>query len=58
MEKGASGNIALKRAYDHAAGEDRRRYLVERLWPRGVRKEALVVEAWLKDVAHLEHRTV
>ena len=28
-----------------------RRYLVERLWPRGVRKDDLPLEAWLKDVA-------
>lgn len=43
--------IQLKRAYEDAAPADGRRFLVERLWPRGVRKEALAVEAWLKDAA-------
>src|SRR5579864_1395936 len=43
--------IQLKRVYDAAARNDGARYLVERLWPRGVKKESLRVEAWLKDVA-------
>lgn len=43
--------IQLKRAYEPASKEDGRRFLVERLWPRGVKKELLTVEAWLKDVA-------
>lgn len=43
--------IALKRAYDPATSADGVRYLVERLWPRGVKKTALRIDAWLKDVA-------
>jgi uncharacterized protein YeaO (DUF488 family) len=43
--------IKLKRAYEPAAREDGTRFLVERLWPRGVKKDALRVDAWLKDVA-------
>ncbi len=43
--------IKLKRTYDEPARGDGRRLLVERLWPRGVKKEALVHDAWLKDVA-------
>ena len=43
--------IKSKRAYDHAASTDGERFLVERLWPRGVKKTALHVRAWLKDVA-------
>ena len=43
--------IRLKRAYDPPARSDGRRYLVERLWPRGMKKETLEIEAWLKDVA-------
>jgi len=43
--------IDLKRAYDPPARADGRRFLVERLWPRGVTKEALAIEAWLKDIA-------
>jgi uncharacterized protein YeaO (DUF488 family) len=43
--------VKLKRAYDPPAPEDGRRYLVERLWPRGVKKDALALTDWLKDVA-------
>jgi uncharacterized protein YeaO (DUF488 family) len=43
--------IKLKRAYDAVASADGTRFLVERLWPRGVRKTDLHVKAWLKDVA-------
>lgn len=42
--------IALKRAYDPVSRTDGRRFLVERLWPRGVSKAELRVEAWLRDV--------
>ena len=43
--------IELKRTYDPPAREDGRRVLVERLWPRGVKKEALAVDAWMKELA-------
>ena len=43
--------IQLKRAYDSASKDDGIRFLVERLWPRGVKKTALHLDAWLKDVA-------
>ena len=43
--------IKLKRAYEPVGREDGTRILVERLWPRGVRKAALRLDAWLKDVA-------
>lgn len=43
--------IQIKRSYELPAREDGRRFLVERLWPRGMRKEALHADAWLKDVA-------
>lgn len=43
--------IRLKRAYEPADPGDGRRFLVERLWPRGIRKSDLPLEAWLKDVA-------
>ncbi len=42
--------IRTKRAYEAPARTDGRRILVERLWPRGMKKEALAAE-WLKDVA-------
>jgi uncharacterized protein YeaO (DUF488 family) len=43
--------IKIKRAYDTPAEADGRRFLVERLWPRGVKKENLKLDAWLKDAA-------
>lgn len=43
--------LALKRVYDKAAPEDGVRFLVERLWPRGIKKTDLRLDDWLKDVA-------
>lgn len=43
--------IQLKRAYDAASHDDGPRFLVERLWPRGMKKEALRLDGWLKDAA-------
>lgn len=44
-------DIRLKRAYDPPASDDGARILVDRLWPRGVKKEALALDLWLKDIA-------
>ncbi len=43
--------LKIKRVYDPVGDGDGFRFLVERLWPRGVRKDALKLDAWLKDVA-------
>lgn len=43
--------IKLKRAYDKPSKQDGLRILVERLWPRGVSKEAADIDLWLKDLA-------
>src|SRR5688572_33170425 len=43
--------IEIKRAYDAPAPGDGSRFLVERLWPRGVRKKDLPLDGWLKEVA-------
>jgi uncharacterized protein YeaO (DUF488 family) len=43
--------IQTKRVYEPAADEDGARFLVERLWPRGLKKELLMMTAWCKDVA-------
>ena len=43
--------MKVKRAYDSVEVEDGIRFLVDRLWPRGVGKDKLKVDAWLKDVA-------
>jgi uncharacterized protein YeaO (DUF488 family) len=42
--------IRLKRAYDALSRTDGTRFLVERLWPRGVSKARLRLDAWLKEV--------
>ena len=41
--------VRLKRVYDPVARTDGRRFLVERLWPRGLSKERLHLTAWLKE---------
>jgi len=46
--------VRLKRAYEPASPNDGRRYLVDRLWPRGVTKRSLQLSAWLKEVAPSE----
>ncbi|MFO1468735.1 MAG: DUF488 family protein [Steroidobacteraceae bacterium] len=43
--------IRIKRSYEPQSRGDGERFLVERLWPRGMKKEDLHAEAWLKDVA-------
>jgi uncharacterized protein YeaO (DUF488 family) len=43
--------IQIKRVYDPFAKEDGARFLVERLWPRGMKKEALHMDAWCKNLA-------
>jgi uncharacterized protein YeaO (DUF488 family) len=43
--------IQLKRAYDRRTARGGKRFLVERLWPRGARKSELPLSGWLKDVA-------
>jgi uncharacterized protein YeaO (DUF488 family) len=43
--------IKIKRVYEKPAKEDGWRVLVDRLWPRGMTKEAAHLDAWIKDVA-------
>lgn len=43
--------IRIKRAFEAAAPEDGRRFLVARLWPRGMSKAALKAEHWYREVA-------
>jgi uncharacterized protein YeaO (DUF488 family) len=43
--------IDLKRAYDAPTRSDGRRILVDRVWPRGIAKDDLQIDAWLKDLA-------
>lgn len=50
-KKIAAGNIQLKRAYEPAAPDDGKRILVDRLWPRGVKKADAAIDQWIKDLA-------
>ena len=43
--------LKTKRAYESAQPSDGARFLVDRLWPRGIKKEKLKMKAWLKEVA-------
>ncbi|MGO1174113.1 MAG: DUF488 domain-containing protein [Actinomycetaceae bacterium] len=43
--------VEIKRVYDDAKKSDGYRVLVDRVWPRGVKKEDARVDEWLKDVA-------
>jgi uncharacterized protein YeaO (DUF488 family) len=46
--------VAIKRAYDKASVSDGQRVLVDRLWPRGVKKSDAKIHHWLKNLAPSE----
>ena len=46
-----AGPVAVKRVYDAPDPDDGARLLVDGLWPRGLRKEQVAVDEWLRDVA-------
>ena len=43
--------IQIERVYGHTSADGSKRFLVERLCPRGVKKESLAMDAWLRDAA-------
>jgi uncharacterized protein YeaO (DUF488 family) len=43
--------VRIKRVYEKPANKDRVRVLVDRLWPRGMKKETAQIHLWMKDVA-------
>ena len=43
--------VRLKRAYEAADANDGRRVLIDRLWPRGLSKQAAALDLWLKQIA-------
>lgn len=43
--------VKIKRIYDPAAPADGKRILVDRMWPRGIKKEEAVLDEWLKELA-------
>lgn len=46
-----SGQVSYRRVYDGVSPSDGTRVLVDRVWPRGIRKDALDLTEWLRDVA-------
>jgi uncharacterized protein YeaO (DUF488 family) len=44
-------DIRIKRAYDEPSSEDGKRFLVDRVWPRGIKKEDLDLDDWIKEAA-------
>jgi uncharacterized protein YeaO (DUF488 family) len=46
-----SGMVRVKRIYDAYSTHDGYRILVDRLWPRGIKKEAAHIDEWMKEVA-------
>lgn len=47
----AESVVRVKRVYDDADPSDGRRVLVDRLWPRGLRKDAAAIHEWMRDIA-------
>ena len=43
--------VKIKRVYDAVSRDDGKRILVDRLWPRGITKEAAQVDEWIKEIA-------
>ncbi|MGH8718411.1 MAG: DUF488 domain-containing protein [Burkholderiales bacterium] len=43
--------LQIKRVYDPPATKDGYRVLIDRLWPRGLKREAAHIDLWLKDIA-------
>jgi uncharacterized protein YeaO (DUF488 family) len=50
-ERILSERVKLKRAYESPAAGDGKRVLVDRLWPRGVRKTEAAIDYWMKELA-------
>lgn len=49
--KVSEDSVMLKRAYDSPSNEDGTRVLVDRLWPRGVKKADAAIDHWMKELA-------
>lgn len=46
-----AADVRLKRAYEAPVDDDGLRILVDRLWPRGLKKTEAKIDVWLKDIA-------
>jgi uncharacterized protein YeaO (DUF488 family) len=47
----SSASVRLKRAYETPSRGDGTRILIDRLWPRGVKKSEAKIDEWMKDIA-------
>lgn len=50
MARIAASHVRLKRAYEAPAASDGKRVLIDRLWPRGVRRDAAALDEWMKEL--------
>ena len=46
-----AGNVRLKRAYERPSADDGTRVLIDRLWPRGVKKADAAIDHWVKELS-------
>ena len=44
-------NVSLKRAYEPPARSDGTRILIDRLWPRGIKKDVAKIDEWMKNIS-------
>lgn len=47
----SAANVKLQRVYERHSAEDGTRILVERLWPRGIKKEEAAIDLWAKEIS-------
>jgi uncharacterized protein YeaO (DUF488 family) len=50
-KKLSAKHVRLKRAYEPAVRDDGKRILIDRLWPRGIRKADAAIERWIKELS-------
>jgi uncharacterized protein YeaO (DUF488 family) len=51
VEDAMDKDVRYRRIYDDASSDDGMRILVDRIWPRGMRKQDAHVDEWMRDVA-------
>lgn len=51
LQAASAPQVRVKRVYEPASPDDGVRILVDRLWPRGLRKADAAIDQWLKDIA-------
>src|SRR6187551_2967792 len=51
IERISNDEVKIKRAYERPAADDGTRVLIDRLWPRGVKKTDAAIDHWAKELA-------